>query len=534
MFAGGWTPEAADSACAGGDLDHWAVVDGVDGLVNRSLVVMDESPDGAVRYRLLESVRQHAAEQLRAQGEESATRDRHLSYFLALAEKAEPQLSGPQQGTWLDKLEHEHDNLRAAMAWSRENRARERGLRLGGALWRFWILRGYLSEGRRQLDALLGEHEAEPTAARATALMGAGVLAYKQGDNERATALLEESVALHRQVGGTAGIAAALGNLGVLVWEQGEYVRGADLFAEALALRRELGDKRGIATMLNNLGGVAYEQAEYVRAAALYEECLALLRDLGDSLGIATALHNLGSVAHFQGAYGRATVLHEEGLARRRELSDRWGVASSLLNLGKVVLDQGDHSRAAALSEESLALYRELGDKGGIANSLNSLGSVAYTLGDYGRAVALHQESLTLKKEQGDEGGTAAALNSLGRAVAALGDAGRATDLQTEALVLCRAIGDKRLSALCLEALAGIASTQDQPERAARLLGAAEAVRSRIDAPLPLNERSRYERLVESLRVQLEEALFAAAWADGQEMTLDDAIALALSGELAG
>ncbi len=255
------------------------------------------------------------------------------------------------------------------------------------------------------------------------------------------------------------------------------------------------------------------------------------LRGLGDSWGIATALHNLGSVAHFQGAYARATVLHEEGLARRRELSDRWGIAASLLNLGKVVLDQGDHSRAAALSEESLALYRELGDKGGIANSLNSLGTWAYVLDDFGRAVALHQQSLTLKREQGDEGGMAAALNSLGRAVAALSDAGRATELQMEALALCRAIGDKRLSALCLEALAGISSTQDRPERAARLLGAADGVRSRIDAPLPLNEQLHHECLKESVRVQLNEATYGAAWEAGHDMSLDEAIDLAHSAD---
>ena len=534
VFAGGWTLEAAASVCGGEEMDHWAVVDGIDGLINRSLIHMDESPDGMVRYRLLESVRQHAAEQLAAEANDGAVRDRHLAYFLALAEEAVPYLAGSQQATWLDRLEQEHDNVRAALAWSHMRGAREAGLRLGSALWRFWISRGYLSEGRRQLDALLGEADAVPTAARATALMGAGVLAYKQGDHARATALLQESVALNRRLGAPEGIAAALSNLGVVVWEQGEYARGADLFEESLALRRELGDKRGIAITLNNLGSVAYEQGEYVRANALFEECLGLLRELGDRYGIATALHNLGSVAHFQGAYGRASALHEESLALRRELGDRWGIAASLLNLGNLVLDQGDQTRAAALSEESLALHRELGDKGGIANALNTLGRVAYTLGDYGRAAALHQESLTLKREQGDDGGIAAGLTYLGRAVFALGDAARALALQMEALALCSAIGDKRLSALCLEALAAIAGTQDQPERAARLIGAAEAALSRINAPLPLNERSCHECLVAAVRVQLDEGSFAVVRAAGHEMTLDEAIALALSGGVAG
>jgi predicted ATPase/transcriptional regulator with XRE-family HTH domain/Tfp pilus assembly protein PilF len=534
VFAGGWTLEAASAVCAGEGMDYWAVVDGIDGLVNRSLVHLDESPEGTARYRLLESVRRYAAEQLAATGEDVATRDKHLAYCLTLAEEAAAHLTGPRQATWLDRLEQEHDNLRAALAWSREQGAQEAGLRLGGALWRFWILRGHLSEGRRWLGAVLGESGTGPAAARATALNGAGMLAYRQGDYRRAMALLEESVALYREAADPGGSAAALNNLGIVLWEQGEYERAADLYEESLALRRELGDMRGIATSLNNLGGVAYEQGEYERAAALYEECLARMRELGDRLGIAGSLNNLGSAVHFQGGHDRAAALHEEALAIRREFGDRWSIAASLLNLGNVVYEQGGTRRAAALLEESLALHRELGDLRGVANSLNYLGKVAYTLGEYGRAAALSEECLTLKRKQEDKGGIVAGLSYLGNAVYALGDKERATALLVESLTLSREIGDKRMSTICLEQLAAIAGGRGQAERAAQLFGAAEAARRRIKAPLPPIEQPRYKLLVAAAQAQLDEETFTAAWAAGQAMTLDEAAAAALKAEPAG
>jgi predicted ATPase/Tfp pilus assembly protein PilF len=446
VFVGGRTLEAIEAVCnPQGDLD---VLEGMESLVEKNLLRQEEGVGGEPRLVMLETIHEYARERLEASGEAEEVRRRHAEYFVALAEAAAPELTGPQQGAWLQRLEAEHDNLRAALAWSRQQAAWEVGLRLGGALWRFWFMHGHLSEGRRWLEVVLGGSGAAPAPARATALHGAGVLAERQGDYGRATAL----------------------------------------HAEALALRRELGDRGGIAGSLNNLGIVAHDQGDYGRATALYEEALALHRELGDTSGIASSLNNLGLVAWQQGDYGRAAALHEEALALRRELGDKSGIASSLNNLAVVAQEQGDYGRATALYEESLALMRELGDTWRIALALNNLGEVAYEQGNYGRAVALYAESLTL----------------------------------------CRAIGNKYVAASCLEGLAAVACAQGQPERGARLVGVAAALRAALSMPLAPNERAAQERTVAAARAALGEDAFAAAWAKGQTLPLEQAIAYAL------
>jgi non-specific serine/threonine protein kinase len=450
VFAGGFTLEAAEAVCAEGAIAEDDVLDLLLSLAQKSLLVAEEHDGVVARYRLLEPLRQYAGERLVERGEAAAVQTRHVGYYLALAEAAEPELRGPQQGVWLERLEREHDNLRAALAWSREQAVGELGLRLGGALWKFWSSRGYLSEGRRWLEAVLEETGESLTRVRATALHGAGALASMQGDYGRASALFEE----------------------------------------ALALRRDLSDTGGIAGSLSNLGLVALRQGDYGRASALFEKSLALSRELEDAQGIAHSLRNLGIVALDQGLYERASALFEEALALTKELGDPGNIAGSLMSLGLIALDQGDYGRAAALQEAALSLLRELGDGWGMAIALSNLGLVAQEQGDHGRAKSLFEESLAL----------------------------------------CRTLGDKRLSAYGLEGMAGTASVRGQPECAARLLGAADAARRLINVPIPPSERLRYDRLVVTVRAQLDEETFAAAWAAGQALTLEQAVAEALTG----
>ncbi|HXT36398.1 MAG TPA: tetratricopeptide repeat protein, partial [Chloroflexota bacterium] len=293
----------------------WAVLDLVSGLIHKSLLTPAET-EGEVRYRLLEPVRQYALERLAAAGEETTVRERHLAWCLDLAARAEPMLLGSEQAVWLTLLETEHDNLRAALTWS-IHRCSPLAVQLAGPLWRFWWMRGHAGDGRRWLDAALACGGGQD-AARATALNGAGALAYYQGEYERARSLYESS----------------------------------------LSLRRKLADARGVASTLGNLGGVADSQGDYERAWALYEESLALRRELGDQWGIAIMLNNLGNLAQQRTDYARALALHEESLTLRRALGDTWGVSNTLGNLGHVVYDLGDYPRARLLQEESLALKR--------------------------------------------------------------------------------------------------------------------------------------------------------------------------------
>ena len=489
VFAGGWTLEAARKVCGDRSLPVGMVLDVLSGLVDKSLVVA-ETQGGSSRYRLLETVRQYGRERLTQSEEDREIWKRHLDFFLGLAEEAEPQLTGSEQEVWLARLEAEHDNLRAALSWCQtEEAGAEAGLRLAGALWRFWMVRGYLGMGRAYLgEALAREGAAGRTALRAKALNGAGNLAFNQGDYETARLLYEES----------------------------------------LSIRRELGDKQGIALSLNGLGIVAYLQGDYSSSRALYEESLSIRRELKDTWGIAASLHNLGNVAYLQGDYEAAKALYEESLSLHRELEDRRGIADSLNNLGNVVCDQCDYSEARALQEESLSIRRGLGDKRGIAVSLGNLGNVASLQGDYEAARVLHGESLAIHRELGDKQGIAYSLNNLGNAACYQGNYGETRILFEESLSIFREMGDKRGIAYSLEAFATLAGAEGRPERAARFLATAEALRESIGSPLTPSERAQYDRNLAAVREALTEEAFSVAWSSGQAVPVEQAMEYAL------
>jgi predicted ATPase/Tfp pilus assembly protein PilF len=361
VFAGGWTLQAAQAVGAGDDPDRgWAVLDLLEDLATKSLVGLDASGDEA-RYGLLETVRAYAAERLSDTGEGVAARDRHLDWCLALAEEAAPYLRGLEQASWMQRLEREHENLCAALAWAQQSGDGERMLRLAVALSWFWLMRGYLSEGLGWLEDALAAAGTAPAALRAAALNGAGNLLVERGEYGQAGARYEASLELRRELGDKRGIASSLTNLGVATDRQGAYGRAVALLEEALALARELGEAVLIARTLGNLGTVLGHLGQDAHEAARYEEALALFRALGDEHGIAVALDNLGLGSFRQGQYERAKALHAEALALFRLLGDQHGVAGTLINLGAVAEGQGELARAADLCAESLRLSRNIG-----------------------------------------------------------------------------------------------------------------------------------------------------------------------------
>jgi predicted ATPase/transcriptional regulator with XRE-family HTH domain len=424
VFAGGCTLEAAEIVCAvrdtsgggGGD-----VLEGLRSLVEQSLLRPEAGPEDEPRFGMLETIREYAGAQLEASGEAEETRHRHAIYYLSRAEAAAPELTGPEQVVWLERLERDLDNLRAALGWAQERGEAETGLRLAAATWRYWAARGHLREGRAWLEGLLalargsedaggagGRVRAVSGALRAQALFAAGWLARLQGDGAAAQTWLEQ--------------AAALG--------------------------RAAGDPRTAAGALNALGLVAQHEGDLERAAARLEESLALMREVGDRRGIAVALGNLGAVALYQGDLERAAASTEEALAFFRQVGDRDSSAVCLRNMGKVARRQGEGARAEALQREALALFRELGDP--------------------------------LRSAEG------------------------------------------------LELLASTAGATGQWERAARLLGAAAALREPLDT-LPLaQDRADVEQAVAPARAALGEDAWAAAFALGQALSLEEAIAYAL------
>lgn len=398
VFSGGFTLEAAEDVADGeasqvvgcreqedvvspvpSPLSPFSFLDVLTQLVQKSLVVVDEQ-DVERRYRLLEPVRQYAEQRLREAGETMETRRRHRDYFLALAERAEPSLIDAGRAYWMAHLDQEHDNLRAALAWSINEDPigdGEAALRLAAALWRFWQEHGYLGEGRRWLEVSLARAVDAPLAARAKALIGAGVLTREQGDYARAAALYTEALHYFRSLHDRRGEAAALNSLGMVWRDQGDFARARELYEQALHLRHELGDRQSVAATLNNLALLLGELGEYEEAVHLHEESLAIKRAFGDRRGIAASLNNLGMLTRARGDLARAVALYTDSLALFRELGDIWGVAVLLNNLGNAMRDRGDIRRAAALYTESLELRRNLGDKPGIAWCLEGLAAVA-------------------------------------------------------------------------------------------------------------------------------------------------------------
>ena len=357
VFAGGWTLAAAEGVCSDEDREAWEVLDLLTSLVDKSLVMYEEEG----RYGFLETMRQYAGDRLAESGESGAVQDRSAAWFLRMAEEAEPHLTGPEQEAWLERLETEHDNLRAALSWSEgqgpgaEPRT-EVGLRLAGSLWRFWAVRGHLSEGRQWLERMLTLDRTraegsvgEASAARANALNGAGYLARNQGDVESAWSLPEEALAIQRLLEDQEGIAASLNHLGNAAYMLGNYESARSLHEESLMIKRRLGDQRGIADSLNNLGNVAHMQGDYASAQALFEETLAIKRQLGDQRSMAYALNNLGDIAERRGDFTAAQALYEESLRIELRLKDMGGIMTNLGGIAGVALAQNHAARAAHL-----------------------------------------------------------------------------------------------------------------------------------------------------------------------------------------
>jgi predicted ATPase/DNA-binding SARP family transcriptional activator len=364
----------------------------------------------------------------------------------------------------------------------------------------------------------------------AQSLFNLGGVAHIQSDIVRARTLFEECLAIRRELGDKHGIAQSLNVLGVLTQQQGDYAAARKLHEQCLTIARELGDRRDIARSLVFLGLVARAQCDFAAARALYEESLAICRELGDKHGIVQSLNFLGFLAQQQGDYAAARALHEQCLAICRELGMWRGMAHTLNNLGLVAREQGDYAAARAFHEQSLAIDRERsGDKWGIANSLHSLGLVAQQQGDYTAARALHEQCLAIRREMGDRGGIAICLNSLGRLAYEEGHYREAYASLAECLRPLQELGDKWDAVRALENFARLASAQEQPERATRLWGAAKALREAINSPLPPNEREEYDRDLAVVRLALGEEVFAAVWAEGRAMTLEQAMRFALS-----
>ncbi len=399
VFAGGCTLEAVEAVCdAKADLDL-DLLEGMESMVDKSLMQLVAQPDGESRFLMLETIREYAREKLEASMEEAATRRAHAAFCLVLAEEESAEQGGAE---WLKRLTLEHDNFRVALEWLTETGNADWGLRLGTALFRFWEMRELLAEGRDRLAKLLKiAGAATHTKMRARALFAAGVLAEAQGDYASAASLMKESLEIARQLGDNQGTAVSLNALGVLARERGDIAMALSLLEESLVLWKELGDRKAVGRSLSNLANVAKLQGDYPRARSLYAECLSIFRGMGDLPGVAWSLNYQGDVARDQGDSAAARTLYGEGLAIFRELGDRWGIAATLADLGNLAREQSDYPSAHSLYRESLTIFRELEHKRGIARLLECFACLSAAQLQAERSLRLAGAAAALRQKVG-------------------------------------------------------------------------------------------------------------------------------------
>ncbi|MFN8483061.1 MAG: tetratricopeptide repeat protein [Anaerolineae bacterium] len=555
IFNGGFTLDAAEAVCAGvGELDM-ETLDGVAALVDNSLVrrgraltpTQDpasgdaasggggpgpENGAGHLRFTMLETVREYGQVRLVEAGEVEAARQAHAAFFRHLAEDAQPQIDGRRATEWLERLDAESDNLRLALDWHQaegEGGRAEDGLRLVSALWRFWYFRGYWTEARARLEALLGRAPAR-TVVRAWGLLAAGSFAAEQGDYAAAQRFQDEALAIYRELGDRGGLGRALHRLGTIAFAQADYPTAEARFRESLALFEAPPDPGGLGIALHSLGEVCMAQGRYRDAADFYRAALAQGQVVANRQIVAWSLCSLGLVAYYQSDTASARALCEQGLESAAALRDKHGVALARADLGLILAAEGHADAGWALLEESLAVLEELGARRDVAITLNSLGSLAAPARPHD-AWAYHSEARDVARAVGERAALAEALAGLGRVGPAAGrlDAVDAAALVRESLALRHALGDGRGVADSLDAFAelgcyGPGESEDGLAEAARWLGAADALREAIGAAVWPVSRERHARVVAWARDGLGEAAFAEAWAAGRRLPVADLV----------
>ena len=400
-FAGGSRIDEAESLAAATGDDPGEALTALTALVDHSLLRRTEDRRGAVRLTMLETIRDFALEQLAASGQEREVRAAHASVLLGLAVEAEQKLRTRDAENWLEILEADHDNFRAALRWCLDQGEEERALRLSSALSRFWLVRGHLSEGRRWLDEAIACPGPAPTALRGRVLTAAGLFAFYQADYRQAAPLCQQGLDIARREADEHGRAMALSGLAVLARTEGRLQDARKMYRESLAAFRNLSDTWGIAHALERLGNLDWFEGRYAEAEPLLEESLAVSRSAGDRDGVAAALQELGWVLLSAGRGAAARAPHEQAVAAFRELGDRWRLGRGLLAQGLLATDGSALPAAGAALTEALSIFEELGDKLLTSGCLVAAGGLAVAADHAEEAVRLLAGAETLRHSIG-------------------------------------------------------------------------------------------------------------------------------------
>ncbi|MGW5053601.1 BTAD domain-containing putative transcriptional regulator [Actinokineospora sp. NPDC004072] len=503
VHSGGCALDAAEATCSGPDVPAVEVVDLLARLVDRSLVVLADHPDGP-RFRLLETVAAYCVDRLREAGELDEARTRHAAFYTDLAERAEPFLRGPEQPRWLRRLDAESANLHDALAG-------EHALRLANALTWYWFLRGRLTQARRALAAACDRPG--PDDQRARAVVWRMAIELLQGESAGWAA--RRQIAVDAIDGITDPVAATRARWFLAFAENGlgEQAGTEALLARALADAERLGDRWGAAAALSTRAALAHARSDTAALGADAARSAELFQALGDRWGVLQATEWVAGLAEMTGDHEQATRLHRDGLRLAEELELWPDVAGRLSWLGWLALQLGDHTQARELCEQAMRLAAEQNSHTNLVFAELGLGFAARRAGKLDLAET-HLRNLVATAKRQDDGVyppyLSMVLVDLGYVAVARGDAAAAVELHLEALDVALAMGDTRGDAYAAEALAGALVLDGRAGLAARLLGAAEARRSALGLPLPAEERAEIDRVVAAARAALGDDRFAA------------------------
>jgi predicted ATPase/class 3 adenylate cyclase len=559
LFRGGATLEALGAVCNYDGQLEIDPLEGAESLVEKSLLQQRSRSDGEPGFWMLETIHEYAAEKLmQVEGAERTTapggvqapggvevlRRQHALYYMTLAEQAEPRLTGPGLGACLARLEDEHDNLRAALRWAAEQppgaedeERVEIGLRLAGALWRFWYDHSHYREGRDYFAQVLSRVPGDDNAFAdsfkailARAVYGAGAMAVQLANREEAGAYMQRSLALFQALGDKGGMARALNGLALAANYSGDLEKALQLHEQSLEMCREVGDTRSLAVVKLNMAEIKKRLRRITDAQVLFEEALTFAGEAGDA-GLAAAVEiGRASLLCDLGQYDLARGRIYDSLLTFRRLGDRLNSAEALFLLGLVDQAQGNFASATALLRECLSIYQELGNHYQIAWEQLAEATILLSIGQPEQARSLYEQSLPLCRNEGrtDRSIISSALVGLGHAEVALGNCDSALLRYRESLDISMEQGATWDVPRCLDGFARVASSTGRPEEAARLWGAAEALQEATGLPLTPTETAQRQQHIERARDQVSPAVWSTAWEEGRAMSMEEAVTFAI------
>lgn len=523
VFPGSFTLEAAEVILNSPDV-LTEPVEAVAALVNQSLLVRDDTEEGP-RFRMLDTIRTFALENLYTSGEAEEAFRMHTRYYLDMVERASPALVTLEQTTWTERLEAELDNIRAALRWSEENMDAETGLRLCGALWRFWVIRGYLKEGYHWLERMINlPREGVSAGVYARALNGIGTLAHLTGDNFQARDYLEKSLDIWKKWQNNKELALVLNNLGWVACELSDFQLGRTYSLEALEISTSESEKRAIAVALNNLGWIENYRGRYRTAHAYHKESLKYRREIGDRRGEAFALINLAWAEVNHGDYLQATELLNSAGVILASINDPviggWGMSVRCM----AEMAQGVSDKSRRLVEELFGLSSMIELRSGRGWTLWMYGTSMLDDGNIDQAEQFITEASAIFSAIGFKWGTALTQFAFSRIEQAKGNWQEAEIRYRANLAEWHELGCELGCATCLESLVDVEIHNGRLEHGAKIAAAASIIRVEIEAPVPPRQYARHERRIETLQSALGDKRFEKIWEDGKSLHLADLV----------